>query len=233
MEYLEYIYKIDYYRYIISPIVSLFDKKINYNIENIKDTIDKMTKIKLNIESKNEFINKKINIYENNARNFYKNKKKNLAINNLKLKKIYENEKNKLDSIIFNIETYIFQIDSMGLMLETAETLKTTSIQITSLNKKLNISNIEDILEVLNDNKEISNELQNIFTDNASINIEYDEDELLNELEDLNNEPTTIIEDKFPKVPTTIIEDKFPAVPTTIIEDNPQSNTKKIDTILN
>ena len=188
MDILKYIYSINYYTYLVSPVINIFSYKKDYNINDIKDTVEKMNNIKINVINRTIGLENKIIDYNNNAIKFYKIKNNYLAFNNLKLKKIYENEKKKLDSIIFNIETYIFQIESFGLMLETAETLKTTSCQLTSLNKKLNINKIEDIIEDLNENREIGHELQNIFTDNININVDYDESELLKELQDLDSD---------------------------------------------
>ena len=113
-----------------------------------------------------------------------KNKKS--AIYNLKLKKMYEREKEKLDSINFNIESQIFSIESMGLIIETAETLKDTSIHMKSINTKLDIDKIESTMEELQENKDIGEELQSIFSE--SINMDFDEEDLLNELKNLENE---------------------------------------------
>ena len=111
---------------------------------------------------------------------------------------MYEREKEKLDSINFNIESQIFSIESMGLIIETAETLKDTSIHMKSINSNLDIDKIESPMEELQENRDIGEELQSIFSE--SINMVFDEDDLLNELKELdNNEEEENIDVNVPK----------------------------------
>lgn len=160
-------------------------RKKNYSQEDMIKTIEKLKNIQHNIIERIDTIDKNIIIFFTKSKKFYVEKNKKSAIYNLKLKKMYEREKEKLDSINFNIESQIFSIESMGLIIETAETLKDTSIHMKSINSNLDIDKIESTMEELQENRDIGEELQSIFSE--SINMVFDEDDLLNELKELEN----------------------------------------------
>jgi hypothetical protein len=173
-------------------------RKKNYSQEDMIKTIEKLKNIQHNIIERIDTIDKNIIIFFTKSKKFYVEKNKKSAIYNLKLKKMYEREKEKLDSINFNIESQIFSIESMGLIIETAETLKDTSIHMKSINSNLDIDKIESTMEELQENRDIGEELQSIFSE--SINMVFDEDDLLNELKELdNNEEEENIDVNVPK----------------------------------
>ena len=64
----------------------------------------------------------------------------------------------------------------MGLMIETSETLKNTSIQIKSINNNLDIDKIESTIEELQDQNELGRELQEIISN--PLNHEFNEESL-------------------------------------------------------
>ena len=161
-------------------------RKKNYSQEDMTNTIEKLKNIQNNIIDRIGTIDMNIITFFNKSKKFYVEKNKKSAIYNLKLKKMYEREKEKLDSINFNIESQIFSIESMGLIIETAETLKDTSIHMKSINSNLDIDKIESTMEELQENRDIGEELQSIFSE--SINMVFDEDDLLNELKELEND---------------------------------------------
>jgi charged multivesicular body protein 4 len=179
-------------------------KRKNYTPEDINNTINKLKNIQANIVDRINVIDKNIEIFYIKSKKFYIKKNKKSAIYNLKLKKMYEREKEKLDSINFNIESQIFSIESMGLIIETAETLKDTSIHMKSINNKLDIDKIESTMEELQENKDIGEELQNIFSE--SINMEFDEDDLLKELKEEEIKEEEIKEEEIKDSKTTDIK---------------------------
>ncbi len=76
-------------------------------------------------------------------------------------------------------------VESMGLMIETTETLKNTSTQIKTINNNLDFDKIETTIEELQDQHELGKELQSIISN--PLNHEFDEDELLEELKEFDN----------------------------------------------
>jgi len=172
--------------YIPSYIPLLLTRKKGVSPEDISNTIDKLKNIQTNIKNRMKHIDDNIEEFLRKSKTYYSTGNKRSAIYNLKLKKMYEREKEKLDSINFNIETQIFSIESMDLIIVTAETLKDTSVHMKSMNTTLDIDKIESTMEELQDHRSINEELQNIFSE--SISLDFDDDELLEELETLNTE---------------------------------------------
>ena len=230
-----YIPDIDFSGIFYSIYGYFISKKKSYTQEDMKNTIDKLKNIQNNIIDRIENINNNINKFLKISIEKYRSGNKKSAIYNLKLKKMYEREKEKLDSINFNIESQIFTIESMGLIIETAETLKDTSIHMKSINTKLDIDKIESTMEELQEHKDIGEELQSIFSE--SISMDFDEDELLQELnENVDENKNIIINDKN-NIPTenTVnnkIVNNIP-IETTIIDDNNNDNNKDNNKIVN
>lgn len=183
---------ITYISYIPSYILS---KRRGISPDDINNTIEKLKNIQLNIKNRIDQIDTNMNEFLYKSKEAYKIGNKKTALYNLKLKKMYEREKEKLDSINFNIETQIFSIESMDLIIVTAETLKDTSLHMKSMNSTLDIDKIESTMEELQDHNSINEELQNIFSE--SVSLDFDEDELLEELETLKDieDPTSNNED--------------------------------------
>jgi len=177
---------------LLSYIPSLMIRKKGVSSEDISNTIDKLKNIQTNIKNRITHIDENVAVFLEKSNLYYTHGNKRSAIYNLKLKKMYEREKEKLDSINFNIETQIFAIESMDLIIITAETLKDTSVHMKSLNTTLDIGKIETTMEELQDHNSINEELQNIFSE--SISLDFDDDELLEELKILNtcdNQPVS------------------------------------------
>ena len=168
---------IDYTKNIQKLFVS--NKKIT-NEDMIK-TIGKLKEIQNNITIRINEINKKVEKFYENAKKDYKNNNKKSAIFNLKLKKMYLGEKIKLEKINFNIETQIFNIDSFGIIYQTADILKDSAIKINLINKNIDIEKIENTIEQLNELSDMGDEINDVFS--TSYIDSYDEDELLKELE--------------------------------------------------
>lgn len=169
---------------ILSFIPLLLVRRKGVSPEDINNTINKLKNIQTNIKNRISHIDTSVDCFSQKSTLYYNSGNKRSAIYNLKLKKMYEREKEKLDSINFNIETQIFSIESMDLIIVTAETLKDTSIHMKSMNTSIDIDKIESTMEELQDHRSISDELQNIFSE--SISLDFNDEELLEELEKMN-----------------------------------------------
>jgi hypothetical protein len=144
---------------------------------------------------------------------------------------MYEREKEKLDSINFNIETQIFSIESMDLIIVTAETLKDTSVHMKSMNTSIDIDKIELTMEELQDHRGISEELQNIFSE--SISLEFDDDELLEELETLNGESPVVTSPAENELNLLELKQSLPIPPVTIKDDNHPGDNNPSGVLIN
>jgi len=216
---MDYITNINFSSLFIGLYNLIPSKKKTYSQEDMITTIEKLNNIQSNITTRISSISKNIEEFLLKSKKYYKEGNKKSAVYNLKLKKMYEREKEKLESINFNIESQIFSIESMGLIIETAETLKDTSTHMKNINNKLDIEKIESTMEELHEHRDINEELQNIFSE--SISMEFDEDELLKELEGDDDASDCSI-----KVDKNIINN-MPIAPTTKLDNKELNKDKK------
>ena len=179
---MEYLY---YIGTSIKEYASYLYPKKKYSSEEIYNLIKNLRNIQETIVKRMDFIDTNINKFLIKSRKEYSKKNKKSAINFLKIKKLYEYEKEKLESVNFNIEVQIMSVESMGLMIETSETLKNTSIKIKSINNNFDVDKIESTIEELQDNTLLGQELQDIIS--IPMDHEFDEEEKLKELENQNN----------------------------------------------
>ena len=216
---MDYITNINFSSLFIGLYNLIPNKKKTYSQEDMTTTIEKLNNIQANITTRISSISTNIEEFLLKSKKYYKEGNKKSAVYNLKLKKMYEREKEKLESINFNIESQIFSIESMGLIIETAETLKDTSTHMKNINNKLDIEKIESTMEELHEHRDINEELQNIFSE--SISMEFDEDELLKELEGDDDASGCSI-----KVDENIINN-MPIAPTTKLDNKELNKDKK------
>ena len=217
--------------YIPSYISLLSIRKKGVSTEDINNTINKLKNIQSNIKNRIIHIDTSIECFLQKSKLYYTSGNKRSAIYNLKLKKMYEREKEKLDSINFNIETQIFSIESMDLIIVTAETLKDTSVHMKSMNTSIDIDKIELTMEELQDHRGISEELQNIFSE--SISLEFDDDELLEELETLNGESPVVTSPVENKLNLLELKQSLPIPPVTIKDDNHPGDNNPSGVLIN
>ena len=82
---------------------------------------------------------------------------------NIISKKMYEKEIMKMESIKFNIETQILHMESVSVMVETVNTIKNTSGHIQLLNKNLDITKLETVIEDMCEQRDTSKDIESIF----------------------------------------------------------------------
>jgi len=198
----------------------LFTQNQEYDKEKILEAINQFKNTLAFLDEKINSMNNKIKIYLEEATKMYKLNNKSSALYQLKLKKMYEKEIKKMESIKFNIESNILHMESVTVMLETVSTIKNTTSQIQIINKNLDISKVENIIEEICEQRDTSNDIENILTD-TTID-EYDEEELLKELE--------CFEDKPNKLETLSNKIEFPDVPTSEIVLNSKIEKKAVTT---
>ena len=131
---------------------------------------------------------------------------------------MYEKEIKKMESIKFNIESNILHMESVTVMLETVNTIKNTTSQIQIINKNLDISKVENIIDEICQQRDTSNDIENILTD-TTID-DYDEDELLKELD--------CLEDHSKQIELSSNNIEFPDVPDNEIILNSSSKKEAI-----
>lgn len=164
-----------------------------------------------------EYLKKKINHQENiiskeilNAKCKLKKGDKKGALLCLKRKKMLENQVDNFTSQMFNLEQNIIILEGSTINKKIFETMKTNSNTLKYLNKKMDIDKISDLKDDINDHINELDELNNILAE--PLNNDFDDDELLEELNSSEDDFQEDIKIELPKVPNnkinTLNEDK-------------------------
>lgn len=162
---------------------------------NPRETINTLSKLK----STCSILEKRKNHLENKIKNFVieakiriKKKDKRGALILMRRKKMYQKEISKLDGSIMNLEKQIINIESMSTNKIIYDNMKNTKNYMKKINVSMNIDNVENTMEDLTECMDTANEINDVIS--QPIGDQYDEDELMGELEDnmeeeLLNEP--------------------------------------------
>jgi len=113
------------------------------------------------------------------------NKKRALIM--LDTKKQYDSEIEKNDGIKYTIEKQINSLENSVINVEVAKCIHTGNVLIKNTQSKINIDVLEDLMDDVVEQTEISQSISNIFT--QKMNELYDDDELLAELDELQAQP--------------------------------------------
>lgn len=155
-----------------------------YDKNKVSDAIEKLQSTLSFLDNKIAAMNTNVDKYTVAAKRLYKRKNKQAAIHQLRLKKMYEREVAKMDSLKFNIESNILHMESVGVMMETVSTIKETSHQFQIVSKHVDINKLEDSIDEMFEQRDTSKDIEDILNDMHNAH-EFDEDELLQELETL------------------------------------------------
>lgn len=197
-----------------------------YDKNKVADAVEKLQSTLFFLDQKIVNMNGRVEKYTTEARRLYANKNKNkqAAIHQLRLKKMYEREVSKMDALKFNIESNILHMESVGVMMETVSTIKETSHQFQILSRHVDIGKLEDSIEEMFEQRDTSKDIENILNDMHNAH-EFDEDELMQELETLMTDdqppPTT------PAITTECLIASMPEAPTTAVHNGMQPEDKK------
>lgn len=163
-------------------IASLFTQA-QYDGSEIEEAITKLKKTLAFLESKTTNMNIKIFKFKTNAKKLCK-ENRTAALHQIRLKKMYENEVQKLNSLKFNIESNILHVESAGIMMETVSTIKETGHHFQILSKHVDISKIENSIETIFEQRDTSKDIESILC-NTYNDSDIEEDELNQELNEL------------------------------------------------
>lgn len=206
--------------YSLSSIPYLFSYSSNpeHDHEKILSTIRKLNNHLSFLDKKIEKMNVNTSRFADKAKCLYKKKNIKSAIHQIRLKKMYDNEIQKLDALKFNIESQILHMDSVEIMMVTVDTIKDTSEYYQNMHSNIDITQLEDTLDEMVEHQDAATDMQSILSDmNSFKGASYDEDELLEELRELSNNDKESKETNIIKpVPKTNIKlSDLPKAPTT------------------
>ena len=163
-----------------------------YDHEQVLTTIRKLHNHLRFLDAKIDRMNINTVGFATKAKKLYNNKKITSAMHQIRLKKMYDHEIQKLEALKFNIESQILHMDSVEIMMVTVDTIKDTSEYYQNIHSNINISQLENTLDEMVEHRDDSTDIQSILSDfNAFKESTYDEDELLNELKAMSLDTLT------------------------------------------
>jgi charged multivesicular body protein 4 len=133
----------------------------------------------------------------------------------LKRKKAYEDQVNKISGSRLTLETQVMAIENANVNLETMNAMKAGADAMKQIHGKLYLELIRDIDKVdttmddIRDQMDLANEISEAISQPVGFGNEFDEDELNQELEDLEQEE---LDQQLLNTGTTL--DFAPSVPT-------------------
>lgn len=159
-----------------------------YDHEQILSTIQKLNNHLIFLDKKIENMNANTVRFGEKAKQLYRKKNVNGAMHQIRLKKMYDREIQKLESLKFNIETQILHMDSVEIMMVTVDTIKDTSEYYQNMNSNINISKLENTIDEMVEHRDASTDIQSILSDINTFNEQnYDDDDLLKELQEMTD----------------------------------------------
>jgi charged multivesicular body protein 4 len=182
-----------------------------------QDAIQKLRETEMMLNKKSEFLEKKIEDELKLAKQ-YGTKNKRQALNHLKKKKRLEKQLQNIDGTLSTIEFQREALENAHTHTEVIQNMKVAAQAMKSAQQGLNVDDVHDIMDDLQEQNEIAEEIASAISQPIGFATEYDDDDLLEELEGLEEED---LERDLLGVPTTVNplpeqDVELPPVPATI-----------------
>jgi len=190
--------------------IKMMDDRSAHLDKKIKD-------LDIEIHKQKEIINKSRNVSA-------KNSAKQRAMQLLKQKKTYENQRNSLMQQSFNIEQASFATQTMQDTALTIQAMRGANIALKNQMKELNLDDLEDIQDELQDMFDQTNEIQEIMSRTYDMPGDINEADLEQELQDFELD---MGDEELPDYLTDDIPTNLPSIPTSVPSlGQPQLGTK-------
>ena len=175
------------YNYACEAVSAL--RSPEYSSEKVAEAISKLQSTLQYLDGKIEIMNACTQRYTSEGKRLYRIGNKSGALHQMRLRKMYQREITKIESIKFNIESNILNLESLSVMMETVSTVKDTSTYVQLINRNVDVERLEGMIEDLSEQRDTAHDIESILS--QTHDEKYDEDELLRELEELGSEELT------------------------------------------
>ncbi|KAJ1336721.1 hypothetical protein BSLG_007040 [Batrachochytrium salamandrivorans] len=180
-----------------------------------KDAIVKLRESLEMLEKREKYLQTKIDAELKIAKtNAAKNKR--VALMALKRKKTYEEQINKIMGSRMTLETQAMAIENASVNLETMQAMKAGADAMKQIHGKLNIDKVDDTMDDIREQMDLANEISDAISQPVGFGTEFDEDELNEELELMEQEALDA-----QLLDTGVDINTSPAVPTTAVPGKP------------
>ncbi len=133
-----------------------------------------------------------------------------VALQALKRKKRYELQLTQIDGTLTTIEYQREALENASTNTEVLKTMGEAAKAFKSAHLELDIDKVHDLKDDIAEQQYLANEISDIISKPVGIDAQYDDDDLLKELEELEQET---LEEKMLEIPPAASE-SLPSVPT-------------------
>eukprot|EP00698_Gefionella_okellyi_P005467 TRINITY_DN14_c0_g1_i1.p1 TRINITY_DN14_c0_g1~~TRINITY_DN14_c0_g1_i1.p1 ORF type:complete len:227 (+),score=57.16 TRINITY_DN14_c0_g1_i1:61-741(+) len=165
--------------------MNLFGKKKvkpspNETIGRLRDTLEMLGKRESYLQKKSdvELVEAKKNA----------NKNKRAALFALKKRRVYESQIEKLSGARMTIETQILHLEQATVTQEAMRAMQAGAVSMQEIHGHLTIDDVENTMEDIREQMDIANEITEAIAQPVGFGIDFDEDELNAELEELQQQ---------------------------------------------
>jgi len=151
-------------------------KTANSAINGLRGQIEVLQKRETHLDKQVENCNKR-------AKAFVAKKNTRSALQQLKKKKMYEKQLNGLGDKIMNLESQIMNLEQSVINTETVKAMQQGTNAMKAQAQAINVENIDDMMEDMHEANDMQEEINAAL--NEPMNQDYDEDDLLDELKEL------------------------------------------------
>jgi len=174
------------------------------SIAKLRETVDML-------EKREQYLQKKCDQQTAEAKKFMQQKNKRAALMCLKRKKTYEAQVEKLAGARMTIETQVMTLEGANVNLEAMNAMKMGATTMKAIHRDMDVDKVDDTMEEIREQMDIANEISDAIAQPLGGEV-FDDDELLNELEELEQ---TSLDEQLLGLDTTPAQ-KLPSVPTKV-----------------
>ncbi|KAJ4462738.1 putative charged multivesicular body protein 4b [Paratrimastix pyriformis] len=165
-----------------------FGKAKKVDAPTAHESIQKLREAQEALEKRQNFLEKKAALEQDNARKLIAQKNRRGALMALKRKKIYEVQIEKLNNSCLTLEHQRFALENASLNNETLRAIKGGADAMKSINQGMTIEKVDETMEDVQEQMQIGSEIADAISQPLGIGAELDEDELNAELDALGEE---------------------------------------------
>ncbi|VDQ15428.1 unnamed protein product [Trichobilharzia regenti] len=112
-------------------------------------------------------------------------KNKRLALQALARKRNYEKQLAQIDGTLNTIDSHIEALENAGTNVEVLNAMRYGSNALKNVHKNMTADDVQNIMDDIQEQRDISQEISNVISTPMGLNSDFDEDDLLRELEEL------------------------------------------------
>lgn len=161
----------------------VFSRTKEQHLEEVETSVSKLRTTQLYIQNNIEAIKLKMTAFQTAAEKAWSEGQRSETLAKLRLKKMYEQELSKLHSLDFSVETHILHLESVLVMIQTVDVLKSTSSDAERANRSIDAEKLDDALENILNQRDHHEDIESVIASfDSSTTSLADDDELLAEL---------------------------------------------------